>query len=184
MYGILGEDRSDAETLTTLVRRLKSDDSLPVKRKGYEGGALLLRKGANQLRAFADLGCSRYVVCHDSDGPDPTARRQQVLDQVVKPSGVGPCCIVIPVQELEAWILADIAAVTAIMSSWHPTEIGSPEHITSPKEHLERLSRDARKKPRYSHATHNEQVAKYLNLDRVAAKCPSFRPLRDFVLST
>jgi hypothetical protein len=48
------------------------------------------------------------------------------------------------VYELEAWILADIAAVTKIFTSWLPQPIsGIPEAIPDPKEHLIRLSKQA-----------------------------------------
>ena len=49
------------------------------------------------------------------------------------------------------------------------------------QEHLEKLSRASNHRPRYSHATHNERLAKYVNLDKVYRKCPSFRPLQSFV---
>ena len=37
MYGILGEDKSDAETIKVLVRRLADDQGLTVRTKGYGG---------------------------------------------------------------------------------------------------------------------------------------------------
>ena len=103
MYGILGEDQSDVETLKVLVRRLAGDPSLRIKGKGYGGAAEMLRKGARQLRLFRDLQCTRFIVCHDADGPDPSSRQELVRQKVVKPSGISDeCCIVVPVQELEA----------------------------------------------------------------------------------
>ena len=87
----------------------------------------------------------------------------------------------IPVQELEAWILADIECVTNVIPSWKPNLVSNPEGISSPKEYITRLSRDSRRKPLYMHAVHNEKMAAYLDLPKVAAKCPSFCVLRDFV---
>ena len=80
--------------------------------------------------------------------------------------------------------LADIESVDRVCTGWRPppVPIRQPEHINSPKEHLEKLSRDSRKKPRYSHATHNPRFAEYIDLAKVYRKCPSFRPLRDFIL--
>jgi hypothetical protein len=183
VYGILGEDPSDVATLKVLVKRLAGNDSLRVKTKGYGGCAEMLRKGARQLRLFQDFNCTRFIVCHDADGPDPNPHRELVQQRIVTPSGINEgCCIVVPVQELEAWILADIEAVTRIFTSWVPSPIENPEQVASPKEHLEKLSRDSRQRPRYSHATHNEKVAKHLDLNKIRAKCPSFKVLNDFVV--
>jgi hypothetical protein len=183
VYGILGEDQSDVETLKVLVRRLAGSESLPVMRKGYGGCAEMLRKGAKQLRLFRDLQCTRFIVCHDADGPDPVLKHEVVRRKVVTPSGIDKgFCIVVPVQELEAWILADIECATKIFTSWKPSPIENPEHIASPKEHLEKLSRDSKQRPRYSHATYNEKMAKYLDLDKVSRKCPSFSLLAAFVI--
>lgn len=182
MYGILGESRSDVDTLKALVRRIAANEFLSIKAKGYEGCGEMLRKGATQLQLFAKLGCSQFIVCYDSDGKDPVERRKTVDDQIVKPSRTSqPCCIVVPVQELEAWILADIECAQRVFDSWNPMPISNPEAIASPKEHLEKLSRATNRRPRYHHATHNERMAKYMDIEKVHKACPSFRPLFEFV---
>jgi hypothetical protein len=182
VYGVLGENNSDTATLKELIRRIAADDRLPIMTKGYEGGAEMLRKGAVQLQLFADLDCNRFVICYDADHNDPELCRRLIHERVVLKSGIAlPCCVVIPVQELEAWILADIEAAKNIFTSWSPEPVRSPELIESPKEHIEKLSRDAKRKPRYSHATHNERMAKHIDLGKVHSACPSFRPLYDFV---
>ena len=103
-------------------------------------------------------------------------------ERIVKHSEVGDaCCILIPVQELEAWILADIECAVNIFPSWRPAPIQNPEKIESPKEHLEKLSRDSKQRPRYSHAVHNEKMARHLDLEKVQRKCPAFSVLVEFV---
>jgi hypothetical protein len=183
VYAVLGEAPSDAETVKVLIRRLAGNDRLTVKTKGYQGCGELKRKGAKQIALFAKLNCFKFVVCYDADGPDPTERRAEIEDRVTRPSGLpaSGCCIVIPVQELEAWILADISAVTKVFTGWHPEPIKNPEGIASPKERLERLSRAGGSRPRYSHAVHNPAVAAHLDLQRVRKSCPSFLPLVQFV---
>ncbi|MDB5353922.1 MAG: hypothetical protein JWN24_375 [Phycisphaerales bacterium] len=197
MYGVLGEDDSDAETLDVVIRRLIQRPNLSVKRKGYGSCGQLLRRGANQLRLFRDIGCTRFVVCYDSDGNDPKERHGEVLERILKPTQIPPfvsgmslqgmtscCCILIPVQEIEAWILADIKAVSKVFTSWEPGPIQqNPETIPSPKEFLERLSELNHRKPIYSHATDNKEIAKHLDFGLVRQRCPSFGPLVDFVLN-
>src|SRR5579871_6222949 len=143
MFGILGEDRSDFGTLKVLTRRIRNDESLPIMGKGYQGCGQLLKKGTVELRLLSELGCNKFVICYDSDGKDPKQRYSEVLERVVAPAGLATkCCIAIPVEELEAWLLADIEAVTNIWTGWRPASIANPERIKSPKEHLEGLSRD------------------------------------------
>jgi len=187
MYGILGEHKSDVATLKVIIRRLAGNDKLSIHGKGYGGCGELLRKGAREIQGLIDAyDCSRFIVCRDADGPTPDDSRSKVLNQIVRPSGVDEdCCVVVPVQELEAWILADLPAVSNVITGWRPPDITKqPESIESPKEYLEHLSRSSNKRPRYSHATHNEKVAMYLDLNKIQRMCPSFRPLVAFVLNS
>lgn len=156
--------------------------NIRIKTKGYNGCSEMLRKGANQLGLFHDLGCTNFVICHDADRNDPKLVRSQVLERIVKPSGLHlSCCIVVPVQEIEAWILADISAISNIIKSWKPSPIMNPESYNDPKEYLEMLSEGANYKPRYDHVIHNPKVANYLDCEVVKEKCPSFLPLYDLV---
>lgn len=183
MFGVLGEDQSDGSVLQCLIRRIGKDTSIRVKPKGYGSKGGVLTKGHRDIKGLLDLGWKFFVVCLDADGPDDTQTMADIRDKVIMPSGVeNDACCVVPIQELEAWILADIAAVTQVFTSWvNPKEITNPEKIDSPKEYLEGQSKGANNKPRYSHATHNEKVAAHLNLDVVYRKCPSFRVFDIFV---
>jgi hypothetical protein len=182
MYGILGEDDSDAQTLKVLVKRLAGDESLTVKAKGYGGSGKLLKDGARALRLFKALALTRFIVCHDADGPDPNEKCDLVMEKSVKPSGLAKdCCIVIPVQELEAWILADIECGSKVFGWWRPAPIQNPEGIPKPKGHIERLCYSNKPRRRYNHAVDNERMARHLDLDKVARKCAEFRKLRAFV---
>ena len=184
MYGLIAEDDSDVEMLKILIRRLAYNSSLPINQKGYDGCGQMLRKGAARLRLLADLGCTRFVVCYDADGPDRAAREKELVEKVIGPSKLAraSCLTLVPVQEIEAWIFADVdQAVPHVISSWHPDDVTNPEGIPSPKEELERRSRDSKRRPRYAYTTHNPQVARYLDLDRVSKKCPAFRVLERFV---
>jgi hypothetical protein len=115
-------------------------------------------------------------------------RYEEVVTKVIKPSGIKKpenlICILIPTEEIEAWILADIKAVSKVIPSWQPKdEYPNPEDIKDPKETLIRLSRINKPKPLYSHNTHNEQVMKHIDLEMVKKKCPSFAELAEFVES-
>lgn len=182
MYALIGEDKSDADTIKVLIKRLANNERMTIKTKGYSGCGEMLRKGARDLKLFESLGCTHFVVSYDADNHDPQARKDEVIQKVVKPSGINNhVCVVIPVQELEAWLLADIEAASAIFKGWQPKPVKNPELISEPKEYLEKLSRQSNKKPRYVHAIHNEKMAWKVDLDKVQQKCKSFHPLMAMV---
>lgn len=185
-FAILGEDRSDADTVTVLVQRLyqekhKDKKSRPsIAAKGYHGWSDICRKGANRdLGGYLALGCHKFIVCVDADGPDHESRRKTIQHNVINKSGVARnYCVVIPVQEIEAWMLADIEQASNIIAAWSPKPIQNPEAINSPKERLRRLSRlPGTKRARYDEVRDNKRLAAYLRLDVVKKKCPSFGTL-------
>ncbi len=181
-YAVLGEDASDASTVKVLIRRIAKTPSLPISPKGFDGAGDLLKKGARQIQEYRRRGIVKFIVVYDADGPDPDQCRHRAIEQILAPAGIEDEGIaVIPVQELESWILADIESVTRVITSWTPNSIAHPESIESPKDVIESLSRNARKRQRYFHREHNEKVAEHLRLDVVAKKCRSFRPLVEFV---
>ncbi|MDQ6990344.1 MAG: DUF4276 family protein [Mariprofundaceae bacterium] len=184
MYGIIAEDKSDVEVLKVIVKRLANNQSISMKGKGYHGCGEMLRKGSSQLKVFLKLGCQRFIICYDADRSSPCHRYDEAVAKIITPFGhKDKYCVLVPIQEIEAWILADLQAVTKIIPSWVPTKIyNHPESVNDPKEALEKLSRNTKKRPRYSHATHHVKIAEHLNLSRVKAKCKSFLPLENLVL--
>ena len=179
MLAVLGEDRSDAETIVVLIKRILRDERATVKQKGFSGCGELRKKAAGQLRLFKEKGASRFVICHDADGPDPGPVRRLLEQEAVVPREFRDhCAIVIPVQELESWILADPDAVTQVIRQFKIPSFPSPESVENPKKELVRRSRSGRSRPLYAPTV---TIAKHLDLEIVASRCPSFLPLRDFV---
>lgn len=183
MYAILGEDDSDVDMLFELVRRIARDPKLPIKKMGYNGCGELLVKGARQIQAYSRLGCSKFIICYDSDRDNPTDRYKEIVDKIIKKSNVvADFCALVPVQEIESWILADMDAVSRVIPSWrYDKKIASPELQNDPKEHLIKLSRGANLKPLYSNAMHNPRIAQHLNLEIIVMKCASALPLFELV---
>lgn len=182
MYGVIGEGVSDVETLKVLIRRMAGDDRLSITTYDSEGAGKLLKECCRVLKLMASRGCRKFVVCWDADGTDPEPRKRE-LEKVVATSGVSQSCVVIPVQELESWILADLQVAQNIITGWHPNDVPYPESIASPKEYLRAKSAASNGKPRYRHVTDNKRIAKLLSLEKLRKKCPSFRPLYDFVVA-
>ncbi len=192
VYAVMGEDDSDVEALKTFIKRLRAAaDKRPPKvtilGKGYEGCAEMLRKAPAQLRAWEKAGVTRVVVSYDADRDDP-AERMKRLRQVYTDSGITiDHCPLVPVQELEAWLLADVVKLESVFTVLRKKKprlkpVKSPEGVADPKEHLVGLSlHPEREVALYHPPTHNVVMAEDVDLVLVRSKCPSFRPLVAFI---
>jgi hypothetical protein len=182
MLAILAENISDAEVLTHLVRRRSNDYGLRVKKRGYGGCAVLCKKGARDISAWVSLGVTRIIVCHDADCNSPDTITERVVKQIIRPSGFeGPACVAVPVEEIEAWMIADEVAINQVIPSFKLKGHSNPESIQYPKEWLCAQSRVANGKPLYSPKTFNPAVARRLRFEVVARKCPSFKNFLQWV---
>lgn len=187
MYGILGEDNSDVDTLKVLIRRLHDKNNLQKTRiagTGYQGAGELLKKGARGLKALSSQGCTRFIVARDADQKDIQELHAEVVGKIINPSKItGLICIVIPVQEIEAWLLADLCKAVNTFPSWTPSkDITNPESISKPKEEIIRLISKPNGKSLYNHTAHNQKLAEHISLELLAKRCPSFKPLEDLVI--
>lgn len=146
---------------------------------------------AKAARVISDLikqnDVSDIIVVHDLDRDATT---NQLNDEGALRKQLSECCetgtlaigrlICIPIEELEAWFWADPAVVNKVgrgKGKAHP----QPHLICKPKESLQRLSRGANAKPRYT-TQDNAELAEILDLELCKKRCPSFRSLIDFLL--
>jgi hypothetical protein len=187
MYVVIAEDNSDFNCLQILIKRLAKDDSISIKGEGFNSCGTMLNKGAKVLSLWNQKKEYRkFIICYDRDKESAQKRYEEVITKIIRPAGIKQAgnliCILIPTEEIESWILADIKAVSKVFSSWQPnTEYPNPEDVQNPKETLTKLSRINKPKPLYSHNIHNEKVMVYLDLTIVKKKCSSFAELADFV---
>ena len=183
MYVVLAEDKSDVNCLRILIKLLAKNESLTVEGKGFNSCGNMLNKGAAYLKLYNEQDkFYKFIICHDRDKNSSQDIYKKVVSKIINNAKLKPeklICILIPTEEIEAWILADIKAVSNILS-WQPKqEFYNPEEIESPKEKLIKLAR--LDKSIYIHNIHNEKVMKYLDLTIVKKKCPSFAELANFV---
>jgi hypothetical protein len=186
VYVVIAEDSSDLNCLKVLIRRLANDNKVRITGKGYSSCGDMLNKGAAQLKLQDELGCHKFIICHDRDKESTQKRYEKVVSSIIKPAKINKpensICIVIPTEEIEAWILADIHAVSLVFSSWIPkNNYLNPEEIINPKEVLRKLSGENKPRPLYSHNMHNEKVMQYIDLEIVKKKCRSFVELANFI---
>lgn len=187
MYVVIAEDASDVKCLKILIKRLAGDKPLTIEGKGFGSCGNMMNKGARFLNSYSNqVNFSKFIICHDRDKRSYQSVYKNVDDRIIKNAGINnkEICILIPTEEIEAWILADIKAVSMVIPSWQPKgNYQSPEKIENPKEVLQSLSRINKPRPLYNHALHNEKIMGYLDLAVVKNKCPSFAELAAFVES-
>ena len=188
MYVVIAEAVSDIDCLKILIRRLANNKSISIEGKGYGSCGDMLNKGAALLKSYCkQKEFRKFIVCYDRDNEGSSQKRyEQVISKIITPSGIKKpenlICILIPTEEIEAWILADVQAISKVFSSWETEkEFLHPETIISPKEKLKRLINADKPRPLYSGTKDNEKIVNFLNLDVVKKKCPSFSELADFV---
>ena len=179
--GIIAEDDSDVAVVKILIRKLTTK-RFAISHFIGKGCGSLKRKAMAWCRALAMKGCTAAVVVHDQDRNDVIHLRSE-LERAVVDSPISTF-VVIPIEELEAWLLADCGAIERAMNlARTPRQNHNPESIPSPKEHLgkviEQCSRGGRK--RYVNTVHNEIIAGHLSVQQVASRCSSFRDLKKFV---
>lgn len=181
IIGLIAEDDSDIEVLKILAAKI-SNRRFSTKHFVGKGCGPLKRKLPGWCKALLDKGVSSIAVIHDLDKNDLAALRSR-LDELLPKDGLTHRAVIIPVEELEAWLLSDEVAIeTAMKLQSRPKTIHHPEKVTSPKEHLGRIVRDHSKDrlKQYVNTVHNKLIAQSLSPDKLA-KCSSFSDFRDFI---
>jgi hypothetical protein len=178
--GIIAEDKSDVAVIKVLIERLRD---APVSVKHFVGNRCgkIVSKSNAWSKELARAGCRYLVVVHDLDRGnriDVEAR----LNRAISESPILHSLILIPVQEIEAWLPSDELAVSNFFNlKPHLKKISNPEDINSPKEKLGQLVyQSTGGKKRYVNSIHNERIVRQVSLIRLRS-CQSFIPLEKFV---
>ncbi|MDD5759590.1 MAG: DUF4276 family protein [Desulfobulbaceae bacterium] len=179
--GIIAEDDSDVDAAKVLIQRIANKDNVAIKRFVGQGCGRIKRKCHSWARNLQIKGCRYLILLHDLDRNE-LKELQNDLDNAISPSPITPYLICIPIEEMEAWWLADPQAIQkALNLNITPKITGHPQDITSPKEHIESLVKKYSQKTKvYLNTKHNSLIAQHLDLDK-ARKCGSFLPFYDFV---
>ncbi|HND50122.1 MAG TPA: DUF4276 family protein [Anaerolineales bacterium] len=178
--GVIAEDHSDIDVFEEITRKISKKDFVLRKFVG-RGCGKIKKECAGWAQNLRDQNCSLLVLIHDLDENDLTSLEKQ-LTIALHPSPIKNNLIVIPVKEIEAWLLSDEVAIKSAMNiKVSIPAVGNPESIDNPKEYLERLvEKKTMGKKHYLNTTHNKKIAALLNLAKVK-KCKSFLPLELFL---
>lgn len=178
--GLQGEDQ---QVLAELASRIVPAAQFDIRPQGNKP-ALIANCGV-VTRTLLESGCCRVLVVWDVHPrwgkPDGAQLDSQEIDNELVQQGVNnnPCVFLVPIQaELEAWLLADGAALSAVLSRpTHPVKIASASHahsIGDPKKRLQRVFTQYGKT--YLPTTHAMQIVQSLARNfGVLGKIQSFK---------
>jgi hypothetical protein len=180
--GIIAEDKSDVESLKIIISKIQAGNVIAYESFVGKGCGKIKRKCQGWADILKIKGCKTLVLVHDLDRNN----YKELLSDLQKSLGICPIAnyiISIPIEEIEAWLLADIESVRKYFNIKAVLKInGAPENISSPKEKIEQLVRlRSNKTKQYINSEHNQKIFVTANLATIAVKCSSFRILRDFI---
>ncbi|WP_288492314.1 DUF4276 family protein [uncultured Pseudomonas sp.] len=177
--GVIAEDTSDIEVITEILSKHieKSDFSIK-KFVGRGCGKLKIKCGA-WVDNLSAQGCSHILIFHDLDSNKEDELRKEINTRINN-CKFKETLIVIPTEELEAWLLTDAAAIKSTFTITQDIKIpGDVEKIKSPKEFLCKLIKRASNK-NYINTIHNKKIAEKLTTKSLST-CPSYRAFESYV---
>jgi hypothetical protein len=169
--GIIAEDNSDLACLGMLIRKILPDRNFVIRGHSTNGGCNMLnaRKMQQWIISLKNSNCQYLIVVHDLDRDESTgtlnnesALRKSIAD-IMKNSKIGDNIIIIPIEEIEAWLLSD--------------RFTNPQSIANPKSVLKKQYKDYR-------TAMNKKIAQHIDVNLIQQRCPSFRLLYDYILKT
>jgi Domain of unknown function (DUF4276) len=180
-FGIIAEDVSDVDVVKSLAKKL-TGKAISASHFVGKGCGSMVRKAPGWCKSFERKGCTRILLVHDLDRHDLfklTSRLEQVLEQ----NSNLDCAVIVPVEEIEAWLLSDMVAIANTFKlKKSPKGVNHPESIQSPKEYIQDLVwKASERKVQYVNSIHNRLIAERINIANVSRKCPSFKGFADFV---
>jgi len=177
--GLIVEDQSDYEVIHSILDKIAARPFAVTRYLGHGCGKVIAKCGA-WARQLRDQGCTLLIVVCDLDTRHLTELKGQ-LETSLTPCPFQLHIIVIPVREIEAWLLADHQAITQAMKLRKAAKKqANPEAIMRPKEHLGRLIFErSEKRTQYLNTVHNKQIAAAARITQLR-RCQSFRPLHQF----
>lgn len=177
--GVIAEEQSDIDVLYELTCKLTLESNFSFSKFIGHGCGKLRKKCRAWSQVLIRRGCSHLVVIHDLDNNDEDCLRQKLEDNVHDITFTGHI-ILIPVYEIEAWLLSDPLALKQIFSMNKLPNISKhPETIRNPKQYLRDIVWKYCKKY-YLNTVHNKKIARETRIEKLSA-CLSFSPYSEFL---
>lgn len=112
--GIIAEDTSDIDTLLVFIQRI-ANVNFKKKKFAAKGSGKLRQKCREVAKRWVSENVTHIIICHDLDCSSK-AKYQKLFKELYGkisslPNHEKVVCIVIPIQEMEAWFLSDVDAL-------------------------------------------------------------------------
>lgn len=180
--GLIVEGPYDGAVLTELIRKCLTSE-VDVKCRPCGGTPQLMKQFPGYLEEFryANVGqpVDRAIVVRDADGKKPTELIARMESKIKGRIYRFPRHLLVIVQKLEAWLLADEEALSTVTSRIQH-RIADPEKIHDPKVRLRKILSDDRIAYTEERA---RMIAAAARLDVLAERCPSFRRFQEAVVN-
>lgn len=177
--GVIAEDSSDIEVIKQILNKILPPQSFTVKKFVGNGCGKLRNKCSSWTKILFDSGCQHVFIFHDLDRYNLKKLRTE-LEVKVCPREYPNSLVVIPSEELEAWLLADVHAIKTVFKLTSDIKLPNDvEKIPSPKEYIEKLVWKHGKK-RYLNTVHNKKIAELIELTKLE-NLSSYRPFNNFI---
>jgi hypothetical protein len=177
--GVIVEEINDLEVLYELTKKIIKENQFSFLHFVGHGCGKLQKKCRAWGRNLLDRGCNHIVLVHDLDRRNEKELRE-TLEKEMRDLEATQKVIVIPIEEMEAWLLADAKVIKEVFRlSRAPRLPSNPEKISNPKEYLARLVREG-KKSQYLNTVHNKRIAGKIPIASVR-RCSSFSTFEGFL---
>lgn len=177
--GVIAEETNDVDVLYQLTCKLMDESSFSFKKFVGHGSGKLRKKCSAWASNLLARGCSHLIVIHDLDNADLNVLQEE-LSAAIAHATFEASLILIPIREMESWLLTDPQAIVAVFKLRSTPKLPSrPETLMDPKKKLAQIVWASGKK-QYFNTIHNAKIAKESRIQMVK-KCKSFCPFPEFV---
>lgn len=179
--GIIAEDKSDVDVIKEFLAKYLEPSKFSVKHFVGQGCGKLKSKCQAWAINLKKSGCDHIFIFHDLDRNNEIRLRTELREKLSSPE-TPPTLVIIPTEELEAWLLTDLDAIKltfSIPAREMIKKIPHAETIKSPKEYLQKLVHQSCKKI-YMNTTHNKTIAANIKLEKLLT-CKSYIPFDDYM---
>ena len=177
--GVIAEEVNDVDVLYEFTCKLVEENKFSFKKFVGHGCGKLRRKCTAWAEVLLRRGCSHLVVIHDLDKFNETSLRTELTNSIDH-INFDKYIILIPIKEIEAWLLTDATALKTVFNmSQLPKLPNSPEQLQDPKRSLFDIVGKNVKKI-YVNTIHNRKIAAEIRLSNMK-NCRSFQPYTAFM---
>jgi hypothetical protein len=179
MLGIIAEDCSDVEVIHEILKKYINPRDIKVKKFVGNGCGKLRNKCDSWTDNLFKQGCEYVFIFHDLDRYKEKDLRA-TLEKKVCPKKNSNSLIIIPTEELEAWLLSDTQAIKKVFNLKKDIkDVKNSEQIKSPKEYIRDLVFSAERKT-YLNTVHNKKIAQEIKIEKFN-NCMSYKPFHKFI---